>query len=61
MRRVDAGTMDFDLSVKCSKSAIGINRALTREDLDKRATDSRRIEQPSLEDPEMRRRRKKHA
>jgi len=44
-----------------TRAAFGINRALTREDFLARATGSRRIEHPSLEDPDMHRRRTKHA
>jgi thioredoxin reductase len=44
-----------------TRAAFGINRALTREDFERRATGSRRIEHPSVEDPDMRRRRRKHA
>jgi thioredoxin reductase len=44
-----------------TRAAFGINRALTREDFDRRATGSRRIQHPSLEDPAMHRRRRKHA
>lgn len=44
-----------------TRAAFGINRALTREDFDRRATGSRRIQHPSLEDPDMHRRRRKHA
>jgi len=44
-----------------TRAAFGINRALTREDFDRRATGSRRIQHPSLEDPQMQRRRRKHA
>jgi len=44
-----------------TRAAFGINRALTREDFERRATGSRRIEHPSLEDGEMRRRRSKRA
>jgi thioredoxin reductase len=44
-----------------TRAAFGINRALTREDFERRATGSRRIQHPSLEDPAMRRRRRKHA
>jgi thioredoxin reductase len=44
-----------------TRAAFGINRALTREDFARRATGSRRVEHPSLEDPDMQRRRRKHA
>ena len=44
-----------------TRAAFGINRALTREDFERRATGSRRIQHPSLEDPDMNRRRRKHA
>ena len=44
-----------------TRAAFGINRALTREDFQARATGSKRIEHPSLEDPDMHRRRSKHA
>jgi thioredoxin reductase len=44
-----------------TRAAFGINRALTREDFETRATGTRRIEHPSLEDPDMQRRRTKHA
>jgi len=44
-----------------TRAAFGINRALTREDFDARATGTRRTEHPSLQDPEMHRRRAKHA
>ena len=44
-----------------TRAAFGINRALTREDFERRATGSRRIQHPSLEDPDMQRRRRKHA
>jgi thioredoxin reductase len=44
-----------------TRAAFGINRALTREDFERRATGARRIEHPSLEDPDMQRRRRKHA
>ena len=44
-----------------TRAGFGINRALTREDFERRATGSRRIEHPSLEDPDMQRRRRKHA
>jgi thioredoxin reductase len=44
-----------------TRAAFGINRALTREDFDRRAMRSRRIHHPSLEDKEMRRRRRKNA
>jgi thioredoxin reductase len=40
-----------------TRAAFGINRALTREDFELRATGSRRIEHPSLEDTDMQRRR----
>jgi thioredoxin reductase len=42
-----------------TRAAFGINRALTREDFERRATGSRRIQHPSLEDPDMQRRRRK--
>ena len=41
-----------------TRAAFGINRALTREDFERRATGSRRIQHPPLEDPDMRRRRR---
>jgi thioredoxin reductase len=41
-----------------TRAAFGINRALTREDFDRRATGSRRIQHPSLEDANMHRRRR---
>jgi thioredoxin reductase len=44
-----------------TRAAFGINRALTREDFERRATGSRRIQHPSLEDPDMHRRRRKRA
>jgi thioredoxin reductase len=44
-----------------TRAAFGINRALTREDFDRRATGSRRIQHPALEDPDMQRRRRKRA
>jgi thioredoxin reductase len=44
-----------------TRAAFGINRALTREDFERRATGSRRIQHPSLEDPDMKRRMRKHA
>jgi hypothetical protein len=44
-----------------TRAAFGINRALTREDFARRATGSRRIQHPSLEDADMQRRRRKHA
>jgi thioredoxin reductase len=44
-----------------TRAAFGINRALTREDFEARATGARRIEHPSLQDPGMHRRRAKHA
>jgi thioredoxin reductase len=44
-----------------TRAAFGINRALTREDFERRATGSRRVQHPSLEDPDMHRRRRKHA
>jgi thioredoxin reductase len=44
-----------------TRAAFGINRALTREDFDAAATGTRRIEHPSLEDPDMHRRRTRHA
>jgi thioredoxin reductase len=44
-----------------TRAAFGINRALTREDFDRKATGSRRIEHPSIDDPAMRRRRAKTA
>jgi hypothetical protein len=44
-----------------TRAAFGINRALTREDFDRKATGSRGIEHPSIEDPEMHRRRTKRA
>jgi thioredoxin reductase len=44
-----------------TRAAFGINRALTREDFERRATGSRRIQHPSIEDPDMQRRRRKHA
>jgi thioredoxin reductase len=44
-----------------TRAAFGINRALTREDFELRATGSRRIQHPSLEDPQMQRRRRKRA
>ena len=44
-----------------TRAAFGINRALTREDFERRATGSRRIQHPALEDPDMQRRRRKHA
>ena len=34
-----------------TRAAFGINRALTREDFDRRATGSRRVQHPSLEIP----------
>jgi thioredoxin reductase len=40
-----------------TRAAFGINRALTREDFARRATGSRRVEHPSLENPDMQRRR----
>ena len=43
-----------------TRAAFGINRALTREDFQRRATGSRRIQHPSLEDPDMHLRRRKH-
>lgn len=43
-----------------TRAAFGINRALTREDFERRATGSRRIQHPSLDDPGMQRRRPKH-
>lgn len=42
-----------------TRAAFGINRALTREDFERRATGRRRIEHPSLDDPDMRQRREK--
>lgn len=36
-----------------TRAAFGINRALTREDFDRKATGSRRVEHPSVEDPAM--------
>ena len=44
-----------------TRAAFGVNRALTREDFARRATGSRRIQHPSLEDADMQRRRRKHA
>jgi len=44
-----------------TRAAFGINRALTREDFERRATGSRRIQHPTLEDADMQRRRRKHA
>jgi thioredoxin reductase len=44
-----------------TRAAFGINRALTREDFERRATGSRRIQHPALEDADMQRRRRKHA
>jgi thioredoxin reductase len=44
-----------------TRAAFGINRALTREDFDRRATGSRHIQHPPLEDPQMQRRRRKRA
>jgi thioredoxin reductase len=41
-----------------TRAAFGINRALTRENFERRATGSRRIQHPPLEDPDMRRRRR---
>ena len=41
-----------------TRAAFGINRALTREDFERRATGSQHIEHPPLEDPEMQRRRR---
>lgn len=42
-----------------TRAAFGINRALTREDFERRATGTRRIEHPKNIDPEMQRRRAK--
>jgi thioredoxin reductase len=44
-----------------TRAAFGINRALTREDFDRKATGTRGMEHPSIEDPEMHRRRTKRA
>jgi hypothetical protein len=44
-----------------TRAAFGINRALTREDFERRATGSRRIQHPALEDADMQRRKRKHA
>jgi thioredoxin reductase len=44
-----------------TRAAFGINRSLTREDFERRATGSRRIQHPPLEDADMQRRRRKHA
>jgi thioredoxin reductase len=41
-----------------TRAAFGINRALTREDFERRATGSQRIQHPPLEDAEMQRRRR---
>jgi thioredoxin reductase len=41
-----------------TRAAFGINRALTREDFERRATGSRRIEHPPHEDAEVQRRRR---
>jgi hypothetical protein len=40
-----------------TRAAFGINRALTREDFERRATGSRRIQHPPLGDADMQRRR----
>ena len=40
-----------------TRAAFGINRALTREDFERRATGARRVEHPTMDDPDMRRRR----
>jgi thioredoxin reductase len=42
-----------------TRAAFGINRALTREDFEHRATGSKRIQHPSLDDPDMKRRRRR--
>jgi thioredoxin reductase len=42
-----------------TRAAFGINRALTREDFERRATGSRCIQHPSLEDADMQRRRRR--
>jgi thioredoxin reductase len=56
---------DVQLSIVAAaegtRAAFGINRALTREDFERRATGSRRVQHPSLDDPAMDRRRRKHA
>jgi thioredoxin reductase len=44
-----------------TRAAFGINRALTREDFERKATGSRRIQHPSLQDPQMHRRRRSAA
>lgn len=56
---------DVQLSIVAAaegtRAAFGINRALTREDFERRATGSRRLQHPSLADPDMHRRRRKRA
>jgi thioredoxin reductase len=42
-----------------TRAAFGISRALTREDFERRATGSRRIQHPALKDPDMHRRRRR--
>ncbi len=42
-----------------TRAAFGINRALTREDFERRATGLRRIQHPPLQDPDMQRRRRR--
>jgi thioredoxin reductase len=44
-----------------ARAAFGINRALTREDFERKATGAKRIEHPAVEDPDMQRRRAQHA
>jgi thioredoxin reductase len=44
-----------------TRAAFGINRALTREDFERRATGAKRIEHPPVEDASMERRRAQHA
>jgi thioredoxin reductase len=44
-----------------TRAAFGINRALTREDFERKATGMKRIEHPPVEDPDMQRRRAQYA
>jgi thioredoxin reductase len=43
-----------------TRAAFGINRALTREDFERKATGVKRIGHPAVEDPDMERRRARH-
>lgn len=54
-------TKDVQLSIVAAaegaRAAFGIQRSLTREDFERRATGRRRIEHPPVDDPDTRRRR----